>query len=250
MTNRQIKTIIVDDEKPSREALATYIRDFCPDIMIAAECESARTAHQAILEHQPQLVFLDIEMPNGSGFDLLQKFKNPGFRVIFVTAFSEYAIKAFRFAAVDYLLKPVKVDELREAVERVKADLDKEFRHESLKVLIDTLEKRDGEQSQLVVRDTKGFTVVRIDELIMCEADGYCTILHLTGKRKVTSSRNIGYYEELFDQRQMLKVHRSYLVNPQKVTGYSRQGEIHLDESLTCPLGDRYRAQFLERYKG
>jgi len=250
MTARQIKTIIVDDEKPSREALSTYIRDFCPDIEIVAECDSAKTAHQAILEHQPQLVFLDIEMPNGSGFDLLQQFRNPAFRVIFVTAFSEYAIRAFRFAAVDYLLKPVKVDDLRDAVERLKAGLDKEFEHESLKVLIDTLGHRNGEQPHLVVRDTKGFTVIRTDELIMCEADGYCTTLHLTGKRKVTSSRNIGYYEELFDPRQMMKVHRSYLVNPQKVTGYSRQGEIHLDENLTCPLGDHYKQQFLERYKG
>lgn len=249
MKDKRMKTIIVDDEKPSREALSTYIRDYCPDVEIIAECDSVKTAHRAILEYQPQLVFLDIEMPNGSGFDLLQLFKTPSFKVIFVTAFSEYAIRAFRFAAVDYLLKPVKVDELTSAIERVKHELQKENSHENLKVLFDSLGNPDGELRQLVVRDNKGFTVVKTSDLIMCEADGYCTLLYLTGNRKITCTKNMGHYEEIFDPRQMIKVHRSFMINPGRVTGYTRQGIIHLEENLFCPLGDNYRQQFLEKFK-
>ena len=106
MQDHLLTAIVVDDEKPSREALSTYIRDFCPNVKVVTECDNAKLAYQAILEHQPKLVFLDIEMPNGDGFDLLRMFKRIDFKVIFVTAFSEYAIQAFRFSATDYLLKP------------------------------------------------------------------------------------------------------------------------------------------------
>jgi two-component system, LytTR family, response regulator len=250
MLAKRIRTIIVDDEKPSRVALATYLADFCHDIEIVAECDSVKTAYNAIKDKNPDLLFLDIEMPNGNGFDLLRLFNILPFRVIFVTAFSEYAIRAFRFSASDYLLKPVKVDELVEAVQKVKNELRKEISQENLNVLMNSLGNRNGELRQLVIRDTKGFTVVKTSDLIMCEADGYCTVLHLAGNRKITCTKNIGHYEELFDQKQMVKVHRSYLINPARVTGYSRQGEIYLEENLICPLGDHYKMQFLERYRG
>lgn len=108
-----LNTIVVDDERPSREALSTYLRDYCRDVQVVSECDSVKSAYKAIVEHKPKLVFLDIEMPNGNGFDLLSLFNPIDFKVIFVTAFSEYAIKAFRFSAADYLLKPVKVDGTR-----------------------------------------------------------------------------------------------------------------------------------------
>ena len=123
MQDHLLKAIVVDDETPSREALSTYIRDFCPIVRIVAECNNARAAYQSILEQRPHLVFLDIEMPNGDGFDLLRMFKTIDYKVIFVTAFSEYALRAFRFSASDYLLKPVKVDELVEAVNKVNQEL-------------------------------------------------------------------------------------------------------------------------------
>ncbi|NJO69478.1 MAG: response regulator, partial [Bacteroidetes bacterium] len=118
-----LKTIVVDDEMPSRDALSNYIRDYCSDLEIVAQCDSVKTAYKAILEFKPGLVFLDIEMPNGNGFELLKLFQPIGFKVIFVTAYSDYAIKAFRFSATDYLLKPIKIDELVEAVNKVKIEL-------------------------------------------------------------------------------------------------------------------------------
>ncbi len=246
MHSKLLKTIIVDDEKPSREALSTYIKDFCTDIEIAAECDSVKTAYQAILQHQPQLVFLDIEMPNGNGFDLLQLFKTPPFKVIFVTAYSDYAIRAFRFAAADYLLKPVKVDELVDAVNKVRHELEKDQLNQNRQVLIQSLNSHNGEVHQLVIPDSKGYTVIKVNDIIMCEAESYCTHFYLTGKRKITSSKGLKHFDEIFDNHQIIRVHRSFLINLSKIKCYTKQGEIRLEENLSCPLGDNYRQHFGE----
>lgn len=245
MQPKPLKTIVVDDEMPSREALVTYIRDFCPDVEIVAECDSVKSAYQSILKHHPQLVFLDIEMPNGNGFDLLQLFKNPSFKVIFVTAFSDYAIRAFRFSATDYLLKPVKVDELIEAVDKVKLELSTGSGNQNLHTLMESLNPNGNNHSKLVIPNNKGYSVINISDIIMCQADGYVTHFHLLGKAKVSSTKILKYYEEVFDH-QLIRVHRSYMVNVAHVKGYTHFGEILLDDNLTCPLGDTYKPNFLQ----
>lgn len=246
MQNQPLTAIVVDDEKPSREALSTYIRDFCPNVKVVSECENAKSAYQAILENQPKLVFLDIEMPNGDGFDLLRMFKRIDFKVIFVTAFSEYALNAFRFSATDYLLKPVKVDELVEAVAKVGQELALQHTNLNLQILMEGLKHKEPIHNDLVIPSTKGFTVIKIPELIMCEADGYCTHFYLTGKQKITSSKNLKHYEELLSNHQMMRVHHSNLINLNHVKGYCHQGEISLSEEICCPLGNNYKVQFLE----
>jgi len=245
MQARPLKTIVVDDEKPSREALATYIRDFCTGVEIVAECDSIKSAFQAIQKFQPHLVFLDIEMPNGNGFDLLQLFKNPSFKVIFVTAFSNYAIRAFRFSATDYLLKPVKVDELIEAIDKVKQELLAEVDNQNLISLMENLNHAGNNHSKLIIPNTKGYVAVTISEIIMCQADGYVTHFYLLGKTKVSSTKILKHYEEIFDH-QLIRVHRSYMVNLAHVKGYTHLGEILLADNLTCPLGDTYKQHFVD----
>lgn len=245
MKPQPLKTIVVDDEKPSREALATYIRDFCPDMEIVAECDSVKSAYQSILKHSPQLLFLDIEMPNGNGFDLLQLFKNPEFKVIFVTAFSDYAIRAFRFSATDYLLKPVKVDELIEAVEKVRKELLSSSGNQNLITLLEGLRQPANNYSKLVVPSPKGYSVIDTSDIIMGQADGYMTHFYLLGSTKISSTKILKHYEEIFNQ-QLIRVHRSFMVNLAHVKGYTHFGEILLAENLSCPLGDTYKLQFLE----
>jgi two-component system LytT family response regulator len=245
MSPRFIKTIVIDDEKPSREALATYIRDYCSGVEIVAECDSVKSAFQAIQKFQPQLVFLDIEMPNGNGFDLLQLFKTPSFKVIFVTAFSDYAIRAFRFSAIDYLLKPVKVDELVEAVDKVKSELASASDNQNLIALMDSLNSGTNNHSKLVIPCNKGFSVIKISDVVMCQADGYVTHFYLLGKTKVCSTKILKHYEEIFDH-QLIRVHRSYIVNLEHVKGYTHHNEILLADNLICPLGETYKQKFLE----
>jgi two-component system LytT family response regulator len=249
MDKQNIKTIIIDDEKPSREALANYLREFCPAVQIVAECKSAKTAFKAITEHQPQLVFLDIEMPKGSGFDLLKMFSSVHFKIIFITAFSNYAVQAFRCSATDFLLKPVKISELKEAVNKVMNDLEIKDSYLSVKALLDNFSGLTPPNGNLVIPDSKGFTVIKIADIICCEADGYCTHFLLTGKVKISSSRNLKFYEEILPQNLFIRTHHSYLVNLQHVRGYSNQEEILLAEGLKCPLSSGNKHTFISFFK-
>jgi two-component system LytT family response regulator len=246
MENLILNSVLVDDERPSREALGTYLRDFCPNVKIVAECENIQSAYQSIQSLRPELVFLDIEMPNGNGFDLLRMFKKIEFKVIFVTAYSEHALRAFRFSATDYLLKPVKVDELVDAVSKVRHEMALQYTNLNLQTLLEGISGRETIDKQIVIPSSRGFTVLKTSDIILCEAEGYCTHFHLTGKEKITSSRNLKYYEELLSNSQVMRVHHSYLIHLNHVKGYSHLGEISLTEDLSCPLGNNYKAQFLE----
>ena len=244
-----IKTVIVDDEKPSREALMNYLREFCPNIQIVAECNSAKTAFKAITEHQPQLVFLDVEMPKGSGFDLLKMLSPISFKVIFITAFSNYAVQAFRFSAVDFLLKPVKISELKEAVEKVTNELEVKNSYLTVKALLANLSGQNTASDNLVINDVKGFSVIKTSEIIYCEADGYCTRFYLVGNTKINSSRNLKFYEELLPANQFFRTHHSFIVNLHHVKGYSYQEEILLADGLKCPLSAVNKHAFLSLFK-
>lgn len=249
MENNKLRAIIVDDEKPSREALSNYIREFCQDVEIVADCNSVRTAYKSITENSPDVVFLDIEMPKGNGFDLLRKFTDIRFKIIFVTAFSDYAVQAFRFSATDYLLKPVKVSELRQAVEKVRNDIYAGIPMVNISTLLENFDGSPHLMKKLVIPDSKGFSVIDPAEVIYCVADGYCTVFHLSRARKETSSKNIGHYGEILSEGHFLRVHHSYLVNIHKVSGYSNQGVIYLSEGHQCPLGTTYRQNFLKHFK-
>jgi two-component system, LytTR family, response regulator len=244
-----LRSLIVDDERPSREALFNYLQEYCPDVEVVAQCNSVKTAHKAILTHAPQLVFLDIEMPNGNGFELLRQCQPLNFKVIFVTAFSEYALRAFRFSATDYLLKPVMVDELVQAVNKVKQDISLETGNMNIHKLLENIAGGNPRLSQLVIPDSNGFRVIDTTELILCEADGYCTHFHITSKEKITSSKNLKHYEEILASQGFLRVHNSYLINLAHIKSYNNQGEILLSGKIKCPLGNAYKAGFLERFK-
>jgi two-component system LytT family response regulator len=244
-----LKTIVADDEKPSREALVKYLSDFCPDVEVVASCNSAQTAFTAIMKHNPHLVFLDIEMPGKNGFELLQMFEKITFRVVFITAYAEYAIKAFRFSATDYLLKPVMIDDLRSAVNKVKSEIATELDTLNLKKLIEYLTVRQDDFSQIVVSDSSGFRVLETGDIILCEADGYCTHFVIKGEGKITSSKNLKHYEELLTGHGFIRVHNSFLLNAKHIKSYSNQGEIILTQNISCPLGNAFKQKFMEQFK-
>jgi two-component system LytT family response regulator len=249
INKEKISTIIVDDEQPSREALYNYISEFCPELEVVAQCDSINSAWKAINVLRPQLVLLDIEMPNGNGFDLLRMFNPINFKVIFITAFSQYAVDAFRFAAIDYLMKPVKIAELIEAVNKVKNGVGNNNSIDVVLKLLESYTLHTSQENSLIISGAKGFTLVKKSDIIMLEADGYCTILFLTGKSNITSTRNLKYYEEILDPVQFMRVHHSYLINFDHVTGYTHQEEILLSHDLRCPLSKSHKQDFLNYYK-
>jgi two-component system LytT family response regulator len=249
MNAQSIKAIVVDDEKPSREVLINFIHENCPEIQIVSECDSVNTAYKAITEFHPELVFLDIEMPKGNGFELLRMFKTTDFKVIFITAFSEYAVEAFRFSAVDYLLKPIKITELIEAVNKVKLERSMNHSFQNIQVLLENLYSPNVESKSLVIPNSKGYSVIKTNEIILCTADGYCTHFQLTGNKKISSSRSLKFYEELLPANQFLRVHRSYIINLQHVASFNLMGQIFLSENNQCTLAKGFRESFHNSFR-
>jgi two-component system LytT family response regulator len=241
-----IRALIIDDEKPSREVLENFLKDYCEKVEVVATASSIQSGYKAIKKYNPELVFLDIELGDGKGFDLLQMIPEINFSVIFVTAYSEYAVKAFRYSAVDYLLKPVKIEELKEACRR--AGERKSFASGNLAALSHNLSQKQPATHVLVIPHIKGFDVLKTDDIIMCRADGYCTNFHLIGGKKVNSSKNLKYYEELLSGEIFQRVHHSYIVNLNHITGYTKQGEIMLIGDQRAMLGDVYKEAFLRRF--
>jgi len=243
-----LRTIVIDDEKLSREVICNYLKTYISDIEVVATASSVSTAYKAINRHNPDFIFLDIEMADGKGFDLLMMFEKIDFKVIFVTAYSEYAVKAFRFSAVDYLLKPVKIDELVCAVDKIKSLREQVPSMRVLSELMKNLNRESALPRTLVIPHLKGFDVIRISEIIMCIADGYCTNFHVAGGKKYTSSKNLKHFDEMLEEHNIIRVHHSYLVNLTHVLSYTRQGEIYLTEGLKAYLGDSYKNIFIKRF--
>jgi two-component system, LytTR family, response regulator len=243
-----IRTIVVDDEKPSREVMCNYLEEYCPEVELVATAGSVNSAFKAIRKYHPDLIFLDIELGDGKGFDLLNMFEKVEFRIIFVTAYSEYAVKAFRFSAVDYLLKPVKIEELREAIGKVAKPEVPHFNSENISELLRNMGNTAVTNSTLVIPHVKGFEVLRISDIIMCKADGYCTNFHLVNNRKIASSKNLKQYEDLLPEHNFIRVHHSFLINLNHVCSFTKQGEIVLTEGIKASLGDAYKEGFASRF--
>ena len=166
-----ITAVIIDDESKARESLKKTITSYCPEVTILAMGNNVADAVTLINEHSPDIVFLDIEMPNGNGFTLFDKIKTPQFTTIFTTAYEEYAIKAFRIAALDYLTKPIDFRQLQEAVARYKNKQKIELKEHRLELLIENMSNRPSEFNKIALPDHEGYTIVRTSDIIYCQAD-------------------------------------------------------------------------------
>jgi two-component system LytT family response regulator len=244
-----IKCIIIDDELPARECLQNYLKDYCQDVEVVAQADSVRSAMNAILQYHPDLVFLDVEMPNGSGFDLLRQISRIDFHVIFVTAFEEYAVMAFRFSAADFLLKPINIRELTDAVDKVRQEIIRRQEMINIETLLQITKSGADKFKTLVVSNNEGFKVLQLDDIITCEADGYCTVFHLKGGRKQVTSKNLKYYDEFLSGQGFQRVHNSFLINVSHVVSYASEGVITLAEGMHSPLGNTYKKKFLEIFE-
>lgn len=217
-----IKAILVDDEKHGLETLAILLGDYCPEVKVMDKCTSAKKALEAIENIQPDLVFLDIEMPVMNGFELLEQFDEIPFTVIFTTSYDQYAIKAIRFSALDYLLKPVDPKELVAAVHKVSRKKHAPT-NEQLQLLMDQLQHKEKRLTKIAVPTLEGFELIPADEVIHCEADDNYAHLFLKNKTKVTASRSLKDIEEqLKEFPNFVRVHHSYIVNLNEVVKYVR----------------------------
>ena len=231
-----IRTIIIDDEEDGREALRLAIEQFCPQVQLVALCGSPQEGLSKIQELDPDLVFLDVQMPKMSGFDLLEKLGQINFEVIFVTAFDKYAIKAIRFSALDYLLKPVDIDELVSAVERVNQRSTSAIHYQSL---FTNVKSPHEELTRLAIPSENEIFFENLQDIIYCQADGSYTVLHLVADKKITVSKTLKEFENILPDQKFCRIHHSTLVNMDHVVKYIRgeggyvmvTGNQHLDVS-------------------
>ena len=244
-----IRAIVIDDEKPSREVICNYLREYCCDVQIITKVSSVKAGYSAIKKFSPDLVFLDIELGKGTGFDLLRMFESITFKIIFVTAFSEHAIKAFRVNAIDYLLKPVKIDELRAAVEKTRNLNGEQTDTGQIAALLKSISSNISSGATLIIPHIKGFEVLKVNEIIMCKADGYCTEFYLTGKRKIISSKNLKHYEAYLTGHFFFRSHHSYLINLNHICSYSKQGVLELTDGTKASLADQNRNKLMQILK-
>ena len=245
-----IKAIIVDDEKNNRITLLKLIEKFCPQVSVIAECDSVDSAIAAIDSTPTDAVFLDVEMPARNGFDLLAHYdyKCP-FDVIFTTAYSQYAVKAFRFSALDYLLKPVDPEELIRAVHRLSVKKSEEIKNKQFELLEQRIANKDLGKKQLAISTLEGIYFASLDEIIHVDADSSYTKIYISSGDMIMSSKPLKYFEELLEDYDFVRVHQSHIINLKHIRRYVRGdgGQVIMMNGTEIEVSRRKKDDLLDK---
>jgi len=240
-----VRAVIIDDESNIRQLLTSIIEQECSKVQIVGEADSVAAGIRIIQEFKPDLVFLDIKLPDGAGFDILTKISNIDFNIIFVTAYDEYAVKAFEFCAIDYILKPIDSDVLKRAVKRATHIMTAEL---SLKMntLLSNLDKK--EDKKIVFKTSEQVHVIRVKDIICLESDQNYTTVNIIDDKRIVISKTLKEYETLLVPYNFFRVHRSHLINPSYIEGYERAdgGTIIMKNGHRIPVSSRKKDLVLE----
>jgi two-component system, LytTR family, response regulator len=245
-----IKTIVVDDEARSRQTIAELLQKYCPEVEVSGLAESGDDAFNLILKENPPLVFLDIEMPYEDGFDFLRRFESIPFEVIFITAFNQYAIQAIRTCALDYLLKPLSINDLKNAVDRAKLRINDRQSSGRYELLMQNISSKNTDgHHKLAIPTREGFEFLDIKNIIALEADGGYTNIRLSDGKKAVSTRNLKEYEEILPQTIFFRPHHSYLINLNHIRNYHKGegGYVIMNDLTSIDISKRREKEFLER---
>jgi two-component system LytT family response regulator len=252
---KKLRSLIVDDEANAVDFINSIAEEYCPDLEIVGKAYNVDEGITKVEETKPDLIFLDVEMPNGTGFDLLDHFPDKKFDVIFITAFNHYAIKAIKFSAVDYILKPINITEFIEAVSKVvRKRSDSQYSSsQSLRILMENL--RSGSPSRLAIPTADGMEYLNPKEIIRIEADRSYSWLYLTGNRKILVSKHLKEFQDLLSDRYFFRSHNSFLINLKYVRKFVRKegGYIEMLDGEQIPISRNRKDLFLihmSRFKG
>jgi len=230
-----LNAIIVDDEIHSCKTLEALLKRDCPQVNLVALCSNGEEAIRMIKQSNPDVVFLDVEMPRMNGFEMLERLPQINFHLIFVTSYDAYALKAIRFSAIDYLLKPINRDELKAAVEKVTNRMQVPL-PEQLKIILEKMQHPVASTDRIALPTLEGLQMLPIDSIISCEADDNYTTLHLKGNKKIVVSSTLKVIEELLEDHQFLRVHRSYLVSLNKINSVEKNTVMIANQSSSILL--------------
>jgi len=247
----EINALIVDDEQKSRSSLRKLLTDFCTGVTVVAEASDINAAQSLIENLKPNLVFLDVEMPFGNGFDLLERLPGIDFEVVFITAYSQYAVDAFKYASVDYILKPVDIDTLTRAVERVKEHLRNKQSIFNYKLLLQQVQKQTDGDIRIQLSAIREQHLVKCSEIICCVADGSYTYVYMTDGRKFYSSRNLKQFVEELPASIFYRIHNGHLVNMNHVEKIIKGhgGSVVMSDGKELEIAVRRKEDFLQVLK-
>jgi two-component system LytT family response regulator len=242
-----IKAILIDDEKNALEMLEWQLQNYCPQIEVAAICTNADQGISAIQRHNPQLVFLDIEMPKKNGFEVVQSFPQPFFDVIFTTAYNQFALKAFRFAALDYLLKPIDADDLVAAVNRYEKKMLHSNFKEQLNILMQQYNQPNTLPDKISFATQQAIHFISPEVIVYCESDSNYTTLHFTDKSKMVISKTLKEVEEMLVHYHFFRIHHSFIINLKHVNRYVKTdgGAVEMTNGAQLPISRQRKEELM-----
>jgi two-component system, LytTR family, response regulator len=245
-----IKTIIIEDEEKTLFVIKDLIHRYAPHLQVIGCASHVEPATDLVESVQPQLVFMDVQIGDGTGFDVLRALSARNFELVFITAYDNYALEAIRFAAIDYLLKPVGIAEFKTAIERVDNRLKEKTQYTQLETLIHNLSQTDAGNKKLSIPSVSGYEFVNLSDIAWCKSEGSYTVFFLADKTKITSSRNIGYYEEIMNTNDFYRVSNSVMFNLRFLKSYSRNsGTVVLNDGTELSISTRRKSEFVDRLK-
>lgn len=246
-----LKALIVDDESASRETLQNFLSKYCTDVQTVATADSVKTALVEIHKHKPDVVFLDIEMPFGNAFDLLEQVPDIQFETVFVTAYSNYAIQAINISASYYILKPIDIDELMLAVDKIKKAKEKKESLIHSQILINNLHTSNKQLHKVVLPVLDGFEVVQIKDIVRCEAQDNFTDFHFTNGKHVLICRTLKFYEQTLSEFGFMRIHKSHLINLQYVKKYKKGkgGQVIMLDNSEIEVSPNKKEDLLREFK-
>lgn len=242
-----LKAIVIDDEPFIRKLILQNLETYSSQLMVVGSCGSVAEGEVLINSCKPDVVFLDIQLTDGTGFDLLQRIKDFSFKLVFITSYDEYAIKAIKYGAFDYILKPLNTDELDEAVQRILNEAaNNEQIEERLKLAQDNLQ---GTREHITLRFNESLRIVNFADIMFCHSDSGYTTFHLSDKEKIMVSRGLKEYEGLLPDEGFMRIHKSYLVNVKFIKEYLKEGYIKLQNEETLPVAVRRKEEVLKFFQ-
>ena len=246
-----MKALIIDNEPNLRTAIKALLNAFCPEITTMEDADGVQSGLQKIKNFHPDIVLLDVEMDDGSGFDLMKQVANPSFQLIFVTAHNKYAIEAFQFSAIDYLLKPVDPNALQLSIQKAIRNIKNSNLQQQVQVLLQQLSGIQNQDKKIVLKDLENTYFIKVADILYCEAEGTYTKFFIQGGESILVSKNLKEYEAILEPIGFIRTHHSFLANPSKIKLYDKTdgGSLLLEGGLSIPISQRkkdYVMQILE----
>lgn len=248
---REFTGIIIDDEPGNVVTLTEVIKEYCPRVILKGSAPDPIKGYELIREVDPDIVFLDIEMPYGNAFDLLDKVNPARFEVIFITAFDNYAIKAIRYTALDYILKPVNINELKEAVRKAIIRLEERSVNTRISSLLNNFKQENSSTHKIALPTIQGFRFENVNKIMYIQAEGNYTFVFIEGQKKELVSKSLKEFEDILPENIFCRVHYSHIININFVKKYfkGRGGYVEMEDGTSIEVSVRKKNDFFERFK-